>query len=209
MRKPTILQPEFPYNVGARCINKEWFNIPMDVVWDIMSAQLFFIHHAFKVEILAFVLMSNHFHLILRTPLSNISEVMGWFMRETSRALTRSGNRINQTYGGRHFKSIMMSHNYYLNAYKYLYHNPIHAGLCDNVLDYRYSTLPALLGRQRSVIPVKEDLTLFSDVSGTLDWLNRKPSEENWKAVDRAIHRKIFNFPRVESCPHPLEIDTL
>jgi putative transposase len=207
-RRQTILQSEYPYNVGARSINKEWFSIPMPRVWEIMEEQLYFIHHAFSVRIHAFMLMSNHFHLIVSTPDSNLSEAMCWFMRETSRALTRAGNRINQSYGGRYFRSLILQPNYYLSAYKYLYYNPVHAGICQNVLQYPFSTLPGLLGMKRLFIPVLDD-TLFDDVEGTLGWLNRAPDPRDWEAVGKASHRKAFSFPRENSRRHHLETDTL
>jgi len=208
-RRRSILQSEFPYNIGARCINRDWFSLPMDHVWEIMSEQLTFIHHAYRVKIHAFLLMHNHFHLILSTPDANLSQAMEWFMRESSRTLTRAGNRINQTYGGRHFRSVMKSHHYFLNAYKYLYHNPIKAGICENVLDYPYSTLPGLLGHRRLHIPVVEDLTLFSEIESTLTWLNKKPSDENWEAVRNACRKREFKFAKINGRSHPLENDML
>lgn len=181
----------------------------MEQVWEIMSEQLYFISFGFGVEVHAFVLMNNHFHLLLSTPEANLSEAMSWFMRETSRALTRAGNRMNQTYGGRHFRCVVGSHHYYLNAYKYLYANPLKAGMCSNVTDYPYSSLRGLLGLDQLAFPVVEDLTLFSDLEGTLDWLNQVPSEENWEVVRRALRRKEFGLPQIDSRPHPLEVDTL
>jgi len=38
-RAKTILQNEFPYNITARCINKEWFNLKMDTVWNIFCEE--------------------------------------------------------------------------------------------------------------------------------------------------------------------------
>jgi putative transposase len=208
-RAPTVLQSEYPYHVSARCINQEWFSIPMDEVWAIMSEQLAFIRRGFDIQIIAFVLMNNHFHLLVRTPLANLSEGIGWFMRETSRTLTRSGNRINQTWGGRHFRSLIKTDHYLLNAYKYLYHNPIHAGLCNSVLDYPYSTLPGILGLQKIIMPVEEDLILFDDIDGTLNWLNRKPNEQNWESVRKAIRRKEFAFAPVSQRENPLIFELL
>ncbi|WP_081111818.1 transposase [Bdellovibrio bacteriovorus] len=62
-----------------------------------MSNYLCFIHHAYKGEIYAFVLMSNHFHLLIRFPENNMSEAMTYFMRESSRMISRQAGRINQT----------------------------------------------------------------------------------------------------------------
>lgn len=208
-RSKTILQSEFPYHVTARCINKEWFNLPMECVWEIMSQQLFFIHHAFGAEILAFVLMSNHFHLLLRTPLANLDKITEWFMRESSRSLVWEGNRINQTYGGPHFRCVVSSFHHFLNAYKYLYFNPVHAGICRNVEDYRFSSLRGLLGQERLLFPVANDETLFSDVEGTLRWLNSMPTPDNWAATEKALKRREFKLARLNNRPHPLEVQML
>lgn len=174
-----------------------------------MSEQLHFIHGAFGVKIHSFVLMSNHFHLLMSTPRSNLSSAMEWFMRETSRDLTRAGNRINQTYGGSHYRSILGSNHYFLNAYKYNYYNPVKARICADVLRYPYSTLAGKLGLSKMLIPVDDDLTLFSDVEGTLSWLNRPPNEKMWKAMRLALHRKEFKLSKVNGKPHPLETDAL
>lgn len=208
-RAPTILQSDFPYNISARCINKDWFSLPMPEVWRIMCEQIHFLHHAFNFQILAFTLMNNHFHLLVRTPKSNLSEGMKWFMRESSRELVRSGNRINQTYGGPYFRSVINSSHYYLHAYKYNYHNPIAAGICRDVLEYPYSTLPGLLGRQPLLIPVQEDSSLFADLDGTINWINRVPDESHWKSVKMALRKSTFKLSRENNRPHPLEIQIL
>jgi REP element-mobilizing transposase RayT len=181
----------------------------MDVVWRIMCDQLYFIHHAYQFRIYAFVLMSNHFHLMVKTPLANLDDGMGWFMRESSRSLVKAGNRINQTYGGPYFRTVIRGHHHFLNTYKYNYYNPVKAGICDDVSSYPYSTLSGLLGRSPLIIPVEEDVTLFSDVDATLRWLNRKPDEENWLAVRRALRKNEFRLARENGRPHSLEIDTL
>jgi putative transposase len=181
----------------------------MDVVWEIFSEQLFFVHRAFRVKIRAFVLMSNHFHLLLDTPDANLDHAMEWFMRETSRTLVRAGNRINQTYGGPYFRSVVSTNHYYTNVYKYIYYNPIFAGLCRNVLHYPYSTLPGLLGRRRLLVPVETDLLLFEDISRTLEWLNTKPKASHWVSVRKALKRGEFKLSRLNGRAHPLEFDTL
>jgi REP element-mobilizing transposase RayT len=208
-RTPAITQSIFPYHVGGRCINRDWFAIPMPTVWEVFSHQLYFIHHAFEVRILSFVLMSNHFHLIIRTPNSNLSEAMRWLMGETSRMLTRAGNRINQTFGGRYFRCLLSKNQHFLNTYKYVYANPLVAKMCLRAEDYPYSTLNGLLGRSHLIIPVEEDLTLFSDFTGTLDWINRPPDPNNWEAMRKAIRRKEFTLPKINRKLHPLESDTL
>ena len=58
-------------------------------------------------------------------------------------------------------------------------------------------------------IPVEEDLTLFSDVEGTLRWLDQIPEKENWEAVRKALRRREFQFGRLDKKAHPLELAAL
>lgn len=197
MPRPKILQQsQFPYHITARCINKEWFNLPMDLVWEIMNRELRFLTYAYDVKIHSFVLMSNHFHLLASTPQANLSIAMWNFMGQTSRELTSAGNRINQTYGQRYFRSVITSYQYYMHSYKYVYANPLKAGFVKNAEDYKYSTLRGLLGYEKIEIPLIEDTLLFEGTSETLKWLNSLPSEEDWKSVKNALSKKEFKLAK-------------
>ena len=131
------------------------------------------------IEICAWVLMNNHFHLLVSTPDANLDRAMNYLMRETSRVIGWRAGRINQVYGGPYNWSVLMSQHYYLNAYKYVYRNPVEAGLATAVENYKFSTLPGLLGAQLLVIPVEDDEILFSDANQKLAWLNESyPNEQ-------------------------------
>lgn len=157
----------------------------MDLVWQTMCEELFLTSVLYSLRVHAFVLMTNHFHLIASTPAANIDRCMWYFMGQTSQRLVRSGNRINQTYGGRHFKCVLNSYSYYLNAYKYLYRNPVNAELCTKVEEYKYSSLRGLLGFDRVEFPVYDDLAV--DVEKTLPWLNKAPLLQKTEAVRAAL----------------------
>jgi hypothetical protein len=81
--------------------------------------------------------------------------------------------------------------------------------LCRDVLEYPYSTLPGLLGRSKLIIPMAEDITLFSDVEGTVKWLNTPPHTEDWRAIGRALRKREFKLTRQNHKFHRLELDTL
>lgn len=191
-RALTILQSEFPYNISARCINREWFNIPMDEVWDIFCEELTNTATTLKLDIHSFVLMSNHFHLIASTPEANISTCMQRFMHKSSLRLTRKGNRINQTFSGRHYKCILQHPNYFLNAYKYNYRNPVVAGICEKVESYPFSTLQFVMGTAKSKIPLIEDIKFQSDPTATLSWLNSSPDPEKLEALRFGFKHQYF-----------------
>lgn len=202
---------QYPYHVSARCNNREHFDLELSEVWEIMSLYLYFIRHAYEVRIISFVLMSNHFHLLVKAPNGNLAAAMNYFMRETSKQISRQSGSINHIYGGTFGRTLIHNENYFLQAYKYVYRNPVEANLCTKVEEYRYSTLHGILGQRHLLIPIENDFTLFdSDVESTLHWLNQKPKPDNREAVKSALSRQIYRLPKStegRNRPHPLEVD--
>lgn len=203
-RAKAILQSEFPYNIGARCINREWFSLPMKKVWDIYCEELNKTIDEKKLIVHSFVLMSNHFHLIASTPLANISECMQQLMTRTSHRLTREGNRINETYAGRHHKCILHDSSYYMNAYKYNYRNPVTAGICKKVEDYPFSTLRGLLDSSELKIPISKDQIFYNNPCITLKWLNTTPHPDKLEAVRYGLKRSYFKPKKSRKDGKPL-----
>lgn len=189
-----IFCAEFPYHITARCVNRSWFKLPLEDVWSIMQNQLFALHHFFNVHIHSFVLMPNHFHMLALWLENNMSESMQYFMGQTSRTISGQARRINQTYGARYHSSRIDSLHYYYQAYKYVYYNPVKAGLSLTPQDYPYSTLPGLIGKRKMHIPLESDELLFSDFEGTMRWLNMAPTENNLQSVKKALKRRVFQF---------------
>ncbi|MBY0385249.1 hypothetical protein K2X05_08835 [bacterium] len=198
-RKKTILQSQFPYHVTARSINKEFFYLESKDLWRIFCDYLFILKYEFSISLHSFVLMDNHFHLILSTPLANLSSGMNYFMREVSREVARKNKRINQTFGGPYHWCILDTYNYYLNAYKYVYRNPVDAGMVNQCEIYDYSTLNGLIGKSRLLIPIEEDTVLFNgDIQQNLMWLNlaRKKDVE---LVRKSLKKPYFRFGKSSS----------
>ncbi len=210
-RKNFNCDPEMPYHITARCINKEWFSASSKDVWSIMTTHLYFISFAYNIRIHAFVLMTNHFHLIAQAPDANLSEAMRFFMSECGRDLRQLSNRINCTFGTRFHRSRLGNPHYYFHAYKYLYRNPVEAGLCTRVEDYPYSTLPGLLGKSKIEVPIIDDFNWSSAESRfrSLEWLNLHPQRDDWEKVKKGLRRSEFRFARENSKPSHLETNRL
>lgn len=205
-RFPSPKEFDRPFYLSARCTNKDWFAIPLPVVWEIMQEQLYFATRAFDVRIHSFVLMPNSFELLMSAPRGNLSGCMRYFMTETSRALLRRCGRINQIYGGRYRPTTIGSVHDFLNIYKYVYRRPVAAGACSRAEEYPYSTLHGLLGQRSLLIPVTGDPALFGgDIEGTLSWLNEAPSPVDWEEVRCALRKRAFKLAHRDSRPSPLE----
>lgn len=193
-RKKTYRTSEYSYHVTARSSNQEWFYIPMDRVWDIFSNYLWFIGKAYKVQIHSFVLMNNHFHLIISTPEANIDQAMNYLLREVSKRIGEEAGRKNQIFGGPYHWSVITNSIYYHHAYKYVYRNPVHAGICAKVEDYKYSSLRSLLGREMAVIPAIDNLCLIQDPHKQLEWLNTSFADDDRLSIKKALKHREFQF---------------
>jgi putative transposase len=66
-RKPIERSRHNYYHITARSNNREFFYLPILNVWDIMSSKLAQLQCEHGIKIAAFVLMNNHFHLLVLT----------------------------------------------------------------------------------------------------------------------------------------------
>ena len=193
--KLRITNPFFPMHITARSNNREQFPVPLSLVWELLADYLQILKHEFGIEVLSFVLMPNHFHLICKDPKTNISKGMQFFMRESSKELGRLSGRINKVWGGPFFSSVIANPLYFFHAYKYVYRNPVRANLCDRVELYPYSSLAVLLGNSRTVLPMCDDTILFEEgLQSTLDWLNTDFSEVENKSLRNSLRRSTFKL---------------
>ncbi|MGH2397239.1 MAG: transposase [bacterium] len=98
------------------------------------------IHQRWQVEIFAYCCMTNHYHLVLRTPRGNLSRVMrhvaGLFTQHFNRAHKRDG----PLFRGR-FKAILVDTDLYLlRVIRYVHRNPVEAGLVKHPTAYPWSS---------------------------------------------------------------------
>jgi len=194
-RKHPPYRTDCPYHITARTNNREWFGLDLREVWKICEEQLYFVHHGFGIRIHAFLLMSNHFHLLASDPDGQMSAAMRWFMSETARLINKKMNSKNHIYGQRHSRSLISNYHHYTHAYKYIYRNPLEAGVCLKVEEYPYSTLRGLFGFQKLNVPVSDNI-LPDDLEGTLKWLNRAPSKKDRRAVQLGLRKAVFELQK-------------
>ena len=96
----------------------------------------------FDIEIYAYVLMGNHYHLLIKTNVSNLSRGMHWLgTTYTGRFNLRHG-RSGHLFQGR-FRSIIVENEAYLMRLScYIHRNPLRSGLVRRLADYPWSSYP-------------------------------------------------------------------
>ena len=79
----------------------------------------------YHILLYCYVLMDNHFHLLLETPFANLSEFMRWFNITYTSYYNRRHKRTGHLYQGR-YKSILVEKKSYLHILsRYIHLNPV------------------------------------------------------------------------------------
>ncbi len=100
---------------------------------------------------LAFVLMDNHFHILLRTPRPNLARGMQGFLSSYSLWAARHRRRPGHLFQGRYKAQLVEDESYYWAVSRYIHLNPVRAGLVERPEHWGWSSYPGYLseGRRR------------------------------------------------------------
>ena len=108
--------------------------------------------HRYEVALHAFVLMTNHVHLLM-TPHAGdgVSRVMRVTGSRFAQAMNRKYERTGSLWEGRHKASVVQEDSYLLRCYRYIESNPVRAGMVSSPAAYRWSSYRAnALGESQS-----------------------------------------------------------
>ncbi|OIN91353.1 MAG: transposase [Comamonadaceae bacterium CG1_02_60_18] len=145
-RLPRLTLAGYPHHVIQRGNNRQpIFSTPADYrfLLDLIEEYA----KKFGVEVHAYVLMSNHFHLLL-TP--STADGLPQMMQALGRSYVRYFNRTQQRTGtlweGRYKSTLIQSDRYLLACMVYIDLNPVRAALVSGPQDYPWSSHLHYLG---------------------------------------------------------------
>lgn len=168
-RKNLIRTDEYFYHITTRANNREWFSLPMPQVWQIACHSFQKAQENSPAKVYQFVLMSNHYHLLIQTPNSDIDKFMFWFNKSFSQELRRLTGRENRMFGSSYKWSLIKHHAYFRNVFKYIYQNPLRANIVENCEDYKFSTFYytsrniAVPFKFHKILYIEEDKNFIND----------------------------------------------
>jgi putative transposase len=95
---------------------------------------------------LAYCLMGNHYHLVLRTHRANLSGLMRYLNGVYGQRYNRRHGHVGHVLQGR-FHAVLVDHDTYLAAVcRYVEQNPVRANLAATAVDWRWSSYRAHIG---------------------------------------------------------------
>jgi putative transposase len=94
----------------------------------------------YRVLVHAYVLMDNHYHMLLETPQGNLSQAMHYLNASYGNWFRRRYDIVGSVFQGR-FKAILVEKDEYLQVLSaYIHLNPVRAGIVEEPSIYEYSS---------------------------------------------------------------------
>lgn len=104
------------------------------------------IAHRLQWQLVAYCLMGNHYHLLVRTANGDLCRGMRNVNGVYAQAFNRRHQRVGHLFQGR-YKAILVEDGQYLQAVgRYILRNPVRAGICPRPQDWPWSSYNATLG---------------------------------------------------------------
>jgi REP element-mobilizing transposase RayT len=100
----------------------------------------------FGWSVTAWVLMTNHFHLVIQTPQPNLSKGMHWFNSAYVGWFNRVHKRSGHLYQGRFKAFLIEKETYFAQVLRYVVLNPVRAHMVERPENYKWSSYRATAG---------------------------------------------------------------
>lgn len=148
----------------------------------------------FDHSIYSYVLMPNHFHLLIQTRKIPISKIMASLLTSYSMYFNIKHKRVGTLFQNRFKSKLCQKESYFLEASRYIHLNPLRAKLCSDLEKYPWSSYHELFGNSSYAIIEREEVSMF---------IGDRPQEKNFylEFLQREIEKidemdKIFSFEK-------------
>jgi putative transposase len=144
-------------------------------------------------DIAAYCLMSNHYHLLIRTPDANLSRCMRHINGVYTQRFNRAHDRDGPLFRGRYKAILVDADGYLLELVRYIHRNPVEAGLTDRLDAYPWTSHKGYLSEAKKWDWLHKDyvLSMFSDDMGRAKGLYKAfVSKESSREIGQLLVRR-------------------
>jgi REP element-mobilizing transposase RayT len=134
--------------------------------------QLASVWEQFRLDLLSYVLMGNHYHALVRIPDARLSQALQHLHTGYSRWHNRRHGRSAHLFRAHAMTKEIASDRQLVAASRYLALNPVVAGLVHDPLAWRWSSARTHAGLEQAPIPLAEDDLRAAFGNGD-DWRKR------------------------------------
>jgi putative transposase len=100
-------------------------------------------------RVYAFAIMSNHLHIVLKTPQPNLARGMQTFLSGYANVWARRHKFSGHVFQGRYRTELVEDETYLWTVTRYVHLNPVRAGIAEHPADWVWSSYPGYAHRTR------------------------------------------------------------
>lgn len=109
-------------------------------------------------SVYAYVLMPNHFHLLIQTQKTPIAKIMSSLLTSYAVYFNKKHARVGPLFQNRFKSKLCEKEIYFLGASRYILLNPLEAGLVQNPADYKWSSYQEIFNSSEFNIIDREEV---------------------------------------------------
>ena len=127
------------FHIITQGINKNYiFENPEDIKYYIKI--MYKLSKEYKIKLIAYCIMNNHTHMLLEVnELDNLIKYMHSINTRYGKYYNKRYNRVGYVFRDRYKSEGIYNEKHLYNCIKYIYDNPVKAGICDKAEEYPYS----------------------------------------------------------------------
>lgn len=177
------------YHSSPGYLSEHWDHLHESERWIIWRNVFMKMERNGNFTLHAFVMLRTHVHILFSTPNMEENFVMESLHQELKRFF-----QMTEVLELPLLSEKIDSYQQLLNTYRYIYRNPVEAGVVEKVEDYPYSSLFIQLGGKMNFTNVMDPVNLIQHPNRILTWLNQH--DENFLYTGYR-HRHLGNQMRL------------
>ena len=115
-----------------------------------------------EFTLLYYVLMDNHYHLLIEAGEIELNTAIKWLNQKYSLYYNAKYNRVGTIYGGRYSSTVVSDSRYFYQLVRYIANNPLRAGIVENIRNYRWGCHQSIANGDPSIVDTEKMLKYFN-----------------------------------------------
>ena len=119
----------------------------------------------YKFHLYAYVLMSNHYHLLLETTQPNLSKIMHYINGAYTTYYNIKRKKSGHLFQGRYKSIVIDKDSYFKEVSRYIHLNPVRAKLVDKPDNYKWSSYHGYVSKRKDELIDKKQIKMYLDMT--------------------------------------------
>jgi len=153
----------------------------------------------YNLKIFSYCLMVNHYHLLIRTPKSNLTKAMHYLNASYTNWFKAKHDIVGPIFQGRYKSILVEDESYLLTLSSYIHLNPLRAEKVEYLKDYKYNSYNEYINKtENNLVDKNLLLSKFEDIERfkefIYEWYEHNKDWQNDDNNEKELREKIYGI---------------